>query len=169
MSHDFLTELDLEIDKAVAKTKLASKAEAAKRKANNTSLPSAVRLAASKEFHEAQALLEAEQWVAVSAIGLFTRQFCDSCGSLHTTFLQHMEEHVLLRRQTTRKFIRVAGPNPILPKRVIVQASTTHICHDCAPDFGYDLSSPQIMQMQSALAPSSTYEQEDLNGSPEED
>lgn len=170
MTDDFLAMLDAEIDKTLAKSNLASKAEAAKRKANNTSLPSGIRAAASKEFHETQALLEAEQWGAVSSIALFAHQSCDSCGSVHKTFLQYMEEQVLLRRTTTRRFLRVAGPNPILPKRIMAQTSTTHICSDCCSDFGFHFNSEvSFMQMQTPLAPSPSYEQEDLNAQTEED
>jgi len=161
---DFFAVLDLEIAAATAKSKLKSDRDTAKKRANTVTLPSAVRRRAAEEYHELNALLEAEEWATVSTTALFTEQRCDGCGSTHRTFLQFMEVQQMVKKPSTTRWLRTPKPALGLPREVMVQYATSHICADCCGDHGFSiLDAVEVPRIKDQLAMSPTYLQEDIN------
>lgn len=163
---DFFAELEAEIATHTAKAKLKSDAEAARKKAHNTRLSPAARAEAASTYKELSAIVEAEQWGAVSTVALFTEQTCDGCGSVHRVFLQYMEVQAMIRKPSTQRWVRISKPVPeeVLPRETLIQPHRTHICSHCCEDHGFALEAASHLPVsQSALSVSQTYLQEDIN------
>ena len=163
---DFFADLDAQISATLAKSKTKADAEAARKKALNTRLPSSERLAAGKLHKELSALVEAEAWRAVSTIALFHEQTCDGCGSTHRVFVQYMEHQTLVRLASSQRWIRTSRPRGDLPREIVIQPSTTHICYHCGKDHGFDplvSTTTYLPATTAATVPSNTYFQEDIN------
>lgn len=160
---DFFASLDAEIAQHTAKAKIKDDAAKAKARANNTRLASSARREAAKTFHELSALIESDLWSKLSTIALFVDQQCDGCGSRHRVFLQYMEKHCMTRNPSTTHFVRVAKPDPTLPREVLCQPAITHICADCCNEHGFDLNASGTIDFGGQLSPSKDYEQEDIN------
>jgi len=163
---DFFAELEAEISQYVETAKLKKDRDAAKKRANTTSLPSAVRARASEEFKALNEILAAQEWASVKTLALFTEQTCDGCGSVHRIFLQYMELQQMVRKPTTQRWVRVTKPVPEdqLPRESLLQPMTTHICADCCEDHGFALlTGSRLAPRPEAVVPSFTYHQEDIN------
>jgi hypothetical protein len=161
---DFFAELEAEISQHIAADKLKKDRDAAKKRANNGQLPTAIRQAASATFKELSKLIEINEWASVKTIALFTEQTCDGCGSIHRTFLQYMQMEQLVRKPTTQRWVRVSRPSLDLPRESLIQPMTTHLCADCCEDHGFALlSAERLAPRTENLAPSFTYVQEDIN------
>lgn len=167
---DFFAALDLEIAQVTSKAKLRADRDAAKKRANTMTLSQSARKRAAEDYHEISRLLEAEEWRSVSTTALFTEQTCDGCGSVHRTFLQFMEVQAQVKRPTSIRWVRTPKPCPDLPRNIMVQYATTHVCADCCDDHGFNWAyaetAPRIKDL---LAISPTYVQEDINGSSTQD
>ena len=165
MSDDFFDELNAEIEKALAKSKLKDDAAKAKKLAFDRTVGRRVREKAIAEWQTLQAILEAEQWTPVSVVAMFSEQHCDGCGSTHRLFLQYMEQQNNIRKSAGKRWIRVAYPSQLLPHEVMIQPHRTHICPDCCEDHGFHLSQATPLTLStSALNISETYLQGDING-----
>jgi len=163
-SDPFFLELEAEIAKITAQDKLKAERDLAKKRANTTSLSSAARAEASGKFKALSAILEANEWGAISTVALFSEQTCDGCGSVHRIFLQFMELQQLIRKPTTQRWVRVSKPMPLLPKQTMIQPVITHLCADCCDDHGFNLAhSLSLTSRVETVGPSMTYVQEDLN------
>lgn len=161
---DFFAELDAEISKHLASTKLKSEREAAKKRANTMTLPQATRQRAKEEYHALNKALEASEWEKVSTVALFTEQHCDGCGSTHKIFLQYMELQQMIRRPSTQRWARVSRPTEGLPRETLIQPVPTHLCADCCEDHGFALlTAERLASRATPPVPSFTYEQDDLN------
>ncbi len=163
---DFFAELDAELATIMAKSKKAAQLKAARKKANNSRLPSATRQAAKSEFLALQSEVEASLWVPTASIALFTEQICDGCGSIHRTFLQFMELQTRVSKSSTQRWIRTSKPHPALPRETMIQPLTTHICADCCIDHGFDFHPDSTrLEISTSLTVSPNYIQEDINAS----
>ncbi len=171
MSDDFFAELNAEIAKATAKTRLKSDADKLRKTAHNMRLSPRQRAEAAAEFKSIQAIVEAEMWEVVRCGALFSEQSCDGCGSIHHNFLQFMQEERRVKDHRTRRWIRVALPQSGLALETIIQPLTTHICSDCCEDHGFNVMAPSIrlLPREGALTVSATYAQGDINEPPQED
>jgi hypothetical protein len=168
MSDDFFAELNAEIEKALAKSKLKEDAAKAKKLAFDRTVGKRVREKAMADWQEMRALLEKEQWVPVSVVALFSEQHCDGCNSVHRLFLQYMEMQENVRKSLGRRWIRVAHPSHLLPRETMLQPHRTHICADCCDDHDFYLSKATPLTLSaSALNISETYLQGDINAPPE--
>lgn len=165
---DFFAELDAEIAKAQEKVAIRKNAAAAKKKAMSRAVAEVERITALREWKELQAIIDADIWRPVSLVAFFTEQECDGCGSVHSIFLQYMEEQLLRSKPQTRRWVRTQIPEPGLPRTVLTQKHKTHVCADCAIDHGFDLDAASVFNMPNALSISSTYDQGDINAAPEE-
>lgn len=170
MSDDFFAELEAEIAEATAKSRLKADATKLKKQAHNMRLSPAERQAAAAEFRSIQAIVEADEWKPIISAALFTEQKCDGCGSVHHTFLQFMQEEQKIRGLSARRWVRVALPDPYLPRQTIIQPLTTHVCSDCCTDHSFNVLAPEIrlMPREGNLTVSSTYIQGDINDPPME-
>ena len=162
---DLFAELDAEIAKVSAKSKLKSDAESLRKKANNMRLDTEVRRRAAVEYREIQAIVEADLWEVVKTAALFAEQSCDGCGSKHFNFLQYMQQERKVRKHSDIRWVRIACPLGLRAKETIIQPLTTHICADCCEDHGFDAQRPTIRLMphEGALTVSRSYIQEDIN------
>lgn len=161
---DFFAELEADIAKHIAADKLKRDRDAARKKANTMTLPSAVRARASQEFRELNAMLSAQEWGSVKTVALFTEQTCDGCGSVHRIFLQYMELQQMIRKPTTQQWVRVSKPAADLPRETLLQPMATHICADCCEDHGFALlTASRLAPRPEAITPSPNYMQEDIN------
>ena len=161
---DFFDELNADIAKIISKQKTLADAEKARKKSNDLRQSPAVRAEARAEHLEILALIEAAKWSIAKVVALFSEQHCDGCGSYHRVFLQYMEEHFVTSRPTSRKWVRVSKLNPDLPRGIMLQSHTTHICMDCCEEHGFELLGAQhIDPIPQALAPSLNYFQDDIN------
>lgn len=164
MSDDFFAELEADIAKYVEADKLKRDRDAAKKRANTMTLPSAVRARASEEYKALNELLAAQEWASVKTIALFTEQTCDGCGSIHRVFLQYMELQQMVKKPTTQRWVRVSKPSDELPRESLLQPMTTHVCADCCEDHGFALlTASRLAPRTDVLVPSFTYHQEDIN------
>lgn len=170
VTDDFFAELEAEIASATAKSKLKADATTLKRRANNMRLSSKDRAEAAAEFKSIQAIVEADQWIAVRCAAMFAEQTCDGCGSVHHNFLQYMQEEHKVKDPRTRRWVRVPLPNLLLEKETIIQPLLTHICSHCSEDHGFDVKRPSIrlLAREGSLTVSPLYVQGDINASPEE-
>jgi hypothetical protein len=162
---DFFAELNAEIAKATAKSKLKLDAVALRKKAHNMRLSPKQRQEAADEFKAIQAIVEAELWEPVRSGALFAEQACDGCGSVHFNFLQFMQEERKVRDHRTRRWIRVSVPDTSLDRETIVQPLKTHVCSDCCDDHGFNVRAPSIrlLPRDGGLSVSPTYHQGDIN------
>jgi len=161
---DFFAELEADIAKSLANDKLKKDREAARKKANTMTLSSAARAKALEEYREASKLLEAQEWRAVSLVAMFTEQTCDGCGSVHRIFIQYMEQQQMVRKPTTRRWLRRTSALNNLPRETLIQPVTTHICADCCEDHGFVIETAgRLAQREDAPTISAEYFQEDIN------
>ena len=162
--NDFFAELEADIAKYVEAAKLKKDRDAAKKRANTVTLPSAVRARASEEYKALNAILAAQEWGAVKTQALFTEQTCDGCGSTHRVFLQYMELQQMIKHPSTQRWVRVSRPKSDLPRETLLQPMVTHICADCCEEHGFGLlTGTRLLARQDCLTTSSTYQQEDIN------
>lgn len=161
---DFFAQLEAEIAEATKASKLKADRDAAKKRANTMTLPTAARQRAAEEYRQLTAALAASEWTAISTVAMFTEQSCDGCGSTHYVFLQYMELRQLIRKPTTQQWVRVTKPNDELPRETLLQPMITHICSHCCEDHGFALlKASRLAPRKDTLAPSFTYDQEDIN------
>lgn len=161
---DFFAQLEAEIAESTKLIKMKQDRDAARKKANTVSLPSATRQRAAEEYKLLSQALAATEWTAISTVALFTEQSCDGCGSKHHVFLQYMELRQQIRKPTTQQWVRVSKPDPALPRETLLQPMETHICSHCCEDHGFGLlTASRLASRKDALSPSPTYTQEDIN------
>lgn len=162
---DFFAMLDAEIAVANKAAKMKADREAARKKANNRHASAEARAAAKARFLDLDAQLAAQEWTPIKTIALFSEQRCDGCGSVHHVFLQYMECHELIRKPSTLRWVRVTKPDTDLPREAMIQPMLTHICPSCCEEHGFSLASNprQLALRKQAIAPSTTYIQEDIN------
>jgi hypothetical protein len=167
----FFAELNAEIAKATAKSRLKSDAAKLKRDSLNMRLDIHTRRRAAEEFKSLQAIVEANAWEAVRCAAMFAQQQCDGCGSIHTNFLQFMQEEEKITNRSTCRWTRVPVPAANLPRETIIQPLNTHICADCCKDHGFSVAAPEIklLPLEGALTVSPSYLQGDINAPPQED
>lgn len=164
MTDDFFAMLDAEIAVATKATKLKADRDAAKRRANNMQSPQALRAKAKSEFQMLDAQLSVQEWTSTATVALFQEQQCDGCGSSHLTFLQYMVEQELIRKPSTKRWVRATKPEPDLPRESLVQPMLTHICSHCCEDHGFALlTAKKLKPRRDAVSASNTYAQEDIN------
>ncbi len=167
---DFLDQLDAEISKVTTKAKLEAQKKAALRITNNYRAASPLRQKAKEELVEIEALLAAIIWEPVAAVALFAEQTCSYCASKHRMFLQHMQKETSGKVSPTTRWRRVNRPEPSLPREVLIQKSTTHMCVDCCSDFDFSFPSGEVKFLdESPFTISATYHQEEVDGPLEED
>jgi hypothetical protein len=161
---DFLASLDAEIAAATAKPKLESDRKKLMAKLRDNRLSREAAAGLRSELSAVDQMLETLVWTPMAATAFFVQQDCDSCGSSHRMFLQHMEKQSTGTHNPTTRWKRVRRPNPDLPCEVVVQQSKTHMCADCCEDFGFHFPSAEIkfISTEAPFTISSTYEQDDL-------
>ncbi len=162
---DFFSALEAEIAPALAKSALLTAKDRASKTAANRLLPHELRTKARKEVEGLAAQLSLIQWRSLANVALFAVQHCDNCASDHRLFLQHMARQVTTSGHRVERLARVPGPDTSLPREVLLQLTTTHVCSDCCGEFGYDLSSAMIrfVGQTEPFAISATYLQEELD------
>jgi len=170
MTDDFLAQLDAEISAVVSRPKLESEKKKLMARLRDNRISREAQAENKLKLSEVDAILESMIWTPMAAVALFVEQTCDSCGSSHKMFLQHMEKQSTGKHNPTTRWKRVRRPNDELPTEVIVQHSTTHMCADCCEDFGFSFPSAEI-KFTSTEAPftiSPNYEQDELYAHAEE-
>lgn len=161
---DFFAQLEAEIAEATKASKLKADRDAAKKRANTMTLPTAARQRAAEEYKALNAALAAAEWEALSTVAMFTEQSCDGCGSTHHVFLQYMELRKKVAGPPAQQWVRVSKPNPSLPRETLLQPMLTHICSHCCEDHGFALlKASRLAPRKDTLSPSLTYDQEDIN------
>jgi hypothetical protein len=170
MTDDFLASLDAELSVLASRPKLETERKKlmSKLRDNRTSKYEGGVLKA--KLSEVDATLEAMIWTPMAAVAFFAEQSCDSCGSSHRMFLQHMEKQSTGKFRPTTRWKRVSRPNPDLPTEVVIQHSVTHICFDCCEDHGFSFPSAELkfISSEAPFTISPTYEQDELYAHAEE-
>ena len=161
---DFLAQLDAELSAQTAKSAKVKQLETLRQKAENLHVPSSVRGPAKAEWLTLSSELDTYIWQALSTSALFTEQTCDGCGSIHRTFLQFMEHQVHKTKPSTSRWVRVAKPQPSLPRETLIQPLSTHLCSDCCEDHGFAFApTTRRLHLSESLTTSPLYHQDDLN------
>lgn len=168
---DFFADLNKEIATAIAKSKRVSAAKKARKAANNMRASTEERRIAKSEWLAISKELEAEQWRDEAIFTMFSEQSCDGCGSTHRTFLQYMLQQVLIRKPSTQRFVIITKPVCSLPREVMVQPLTTHICADCCHEHDFDLTSPvrKVVSLPGTMTVSGNYVQDEIDEEDEVD
>lgn len=162
MSDDFFADLEAEMNKAMSKSKRASDAEKARKAANNMRASTEDRRIAKNQWLEISKEIEAEQWMDSAIFAMFSEQTCDGCGSTHRTFLQYMLQQSMVRRPSTQRFVMIRKPVESLPRRMMVQALTTHICAHCCEEHGFYQEGRKMIHLPSLMTVSGTYIQDEI-------
>lgn len=167
---DFLAQLDAEISKVTVKSKLEAQKKAALKLTNNARATLPSRQRAREELIEIEKLLSAIIWSPVASVALFAEQTCSYCASKHRMFLQHMQREVSGKVAPTTRWRRINRPEPGLPREVLIQKSTTHMCVDCCSDFEFSFASGEVKFLDELpFTTSPSYHQEEVDGPLEED
>lgn len=142
---DFLARLDKEIAKVSLKAELERSLISDRKKLHSNKLSGEEKQAFRERYMRTALHLDSIRWRAEAAVALFVTQHCDSCGSSHQVFLQHMERQATIHRPRVVRFHRVPKPNLDLPKEVMQQITTTHMCSHCCEDYGFALVSAKTL------------------------
>lgn len=168
MSDDFFDSLNAEIAAEVAKSNRAKDLEKHRKAANNRFATKEQRTMSKLEYERLKAALDAEQWGTECYYAMFSEQICDGCGSVHRTFLQYMAKQFAITNQSAQRFYPVTKPEfSDLPRRVMIQPLTTHVCADCCADHGFDFEETDRMVLKprkGGISVNPNYEAEDING-----
>lgn len=161
---DFLVQLDAEISKVTIKSKLEAQKKAALKLTNNARATLPSRQRAREELIEIEKLLSAIIWTPVASVALFAEQSCNYCASKHRMFLQHMQREVSGKVAPTTRWRRINRPEPGLPREVLIQKSSTHMCVDCCSDFDFSFASGEVKFVdESPFSISANYHQEEID------
>lgn len=167
---DFLDELNAEIAQITSKESRKAEAERLRKKSRDYRLSTPKRLEAHAEARKLEVAIEAEKWRIIATGALFHTQHCTGCGSKHSQFVQFMEQHQMITKPSTIKWVRSPAIRRYLPSETLLQESKTSVCPDCAIEHGFALETPAKIEKVrgEGFGPSPTYQPDDINEPQEE-
>lgn len=162
---EFFAELNADIAKLTAKSDLEAKQEKARKATNNHHSPPSARAQARADLAETTEQLEVMRWKSEANVALFSTQACDGCASVHSMFVAFMIRQSTVSGSKVSRLQRTIRPELGLPNEVLKQQFHSHMCVDCASDFGFFPNDGRLQDMGKGepYMPSKGYEAEELN------